>query len=331
MKKIFYSILSIALICASISCSSNDYMADNMGETDNAEKAEIITATLNIPEQYKVIGEMHNKGVEAGFKVLREYYEKQANTRSAQKDSVIKLSKEECLKIACDGLTDFASKNLDNYSEIMSQISSAKNGYTRAANEISMSSQVAKYVERIKEVLVDEPGNVESLIKGLNAINNDAAKELSEAELIAVYAGTSTCYKSYLYWKENYKKWILLLNNPELLENFTDEQLNKFTVKNGKLVSPVQTRGWWDDAWGTVSETWDSTTDYVSDWWSNGGGKEVVLADAGSAAVGAMEGAIAGAVVGGVGAGPGAVANGLKEGAKGSIVAAIVEWGSRAL
>lgn len=298
MKKFFYSILSIALICASISCSSNDYMADNMGETENAEKAEkaeIITETLNIPEQYTVIGEMHNKGVEAGFKVLREYYEKQANTRSAQKDSVIKLSKEECLKIACDGLTDFASKNLDNYSEIMSQISSAKNGYTRAANEISMSSQVAKYVERINKVLADEPENVESLIKGLNAINNDAAKELSEAELIAVYAGTSTCYKSFLYWKENYKKWILLLNNPELLENFTDEQLNKFTVKNGKLVSPVQTRGWWDDAWSSISETWDGTTDYVSDWWNNGGGKEVVAADAGDAVVGAVGGAMAGA------------------------------------
>ena len=327
MKKYIYTFVSTVLMTVLfIGCSSDNELYGGVTGMEEEGPVEAVEP-FNVPEKYQVIGEMHNQGLEAGFAAIRAHYAEQASTRTAENDSVLKLSKEECLEIAYAGLTDFASKNIEGYSEFVSQMSPEGTLQTRAASESSMSPQVAKYVERIEDVLADEPENDESLIRELNAINDDAAKELSETDLIAVYAGTSTCYNSYLYWKENHKKWILMLNRPELLAEFTDEQLNSFIVKNGELVPPVQTKGWLDDAWSSVSETWDSATDYVSDWWNNGGGKEVVAADAGSAVEGAIEGAlIGGAASGGSGTGLGAIVGGIGIGAAASIDSAVQEW-----
>lgn len=322
MKKYIYSFISTVLMSVLfIGCSSDNELYGGVTGMEEETLVEVVEP-FNVPEKYQVIGEMHNQGLEAGFAAIRAHYAEQASTRTAEADSVLKLSKEECLAIACAGLTDFASKNIEGYSEFVSQMFPEGTLQTRAASESAMNPQVAKYVERIEDVLADEPGNDELLIRELNAINNDAVKELSETDLIAVYAGTSTCYNSYLYWKENHKKWILMLNRPELLAEFTDEQLNSFIVKNGELVPPVQTKGWWEDAWNSVSEAWDSTTDYVSDWWNNGG-KEVVTSDAGGAAAGAIEGAIFGSTAGGAGAVPGAVTGAITGGAKESIIEAI--------
>jgi integrase len=52
------------------------------------------------------------------------------------------------------------------------------------------------------------------LLAKLNVLNIEAKENLSENDAMAVYAGTSTCYYSYLYWKENYMKWKIALNKP---------------------------------------------------------------------------------------------------------------------
>ena len=148
------------------------------------------------------------------------------------------------------------------------------------------------------------------LIDELNAVNNMALVQLSDTSKIhAVFSGTATCYSSYNYWKENHKKWIIALNYPELLDEYTDEELNALVPGEYGFVLP------WTKS--KISELWQKVKDTVSDWWNNGG-KEIVYADGRGAAIGAM----AGAMVGGAGAGPGAVAGG----ASASISEAIDQW-----
>lgn len=60
---------------------------------------------LKMPEEYKVIGKVHNEGLEAAFSALRKHYEVQ--TRVAGKSQ--KLTKEQCLKITVGALYEFCA------------------------------------------------------------------------------------------------------------------------------------------------------------------------------------------------------------------------------
>ena len=332
MRKIIYAFcITIFASLFVLSCSGDEFYDDNPLADSELGGSNLSTVNLDIPDQFKIIGEKHNEGLDAAFAAIKSHY-KQVKTRSG--DTLTRLSKSECLLIAEQGLKKFCTEKVDNYSdELYGQTRSEVMPRTRGQKE-TMTPKVSVLVEQMKKLLIDEPDSPAQLVRGLNDINKAATAELSEVEAIAIYAGTSTCYNSYMYWKENRMKWLIVLNNPELASEFDDEDLNHFILKKGKLVAPVQTRGWWNDTWGAVGETWDSTTDYVSDWWSNGGGKEVVIADAGSAVAGALNGAVvggtAGSVAGGVGAVPGAAAGAIAEGitdaAKGSIIAAVTVW-----
>lgn len=309
MRRIIYVFCIIAFASLSIlSCTSDEYDDGCTQETPE----------LNIPEKYKIIGERHNEGLEAAFTAIRNFYE-QPKTKSNK----TKLTKDEYLTIAQKGLKNYCNEQFGEYPELISHQTDIK---TRAQSEIE-NPRMAAFINKIKDVLDNEPKNSTQLVAALNQINEEATRELSEIEATAVYAGTSTCYNSYMYWKENHMKWILILNKPNMVNKFSDEELNLFTIKNKKLMAPAQTRGgWWDDAWSSAGEAWDSTTDYVSDWWNEGGGKEVVADDAGSAVAGAIGGAIAGSSVGGVGSIPGAITGGVGAGAAGSISSAVEQW-----
>lgn len=312
MKRIIYVFCIIAFASLFISsCTSDEYYGGCSKEAPE----------LNIPDQFKIIGEKHNEGLEAAFAAMRNYY-KQPKTKSNK----AKLTQEEYLLIAQKGLKTFCNEKLGEYPGLSEQISHQIGIKTRALSDVK-NLKVAAFINKIKDALNNEPKSSAQLVKKLNSINEEAAIELSEAEAMAVYAGTSTCYNSYMYWKENHMKWILILNKPNMVNKFSDEELNLFTIKNKRLMAPTQTRGnWWDDAWNSTGEAWDSATDYVSDWWNEGGGKEVVATDAGSAVEGALGGAIAGSAAGGGGAVPGAIAGGIGVGAAGSIGAVIERW-----
>lgn len=317
-KNIYAFCLAVFASVFILSCSGNELYDDN-SMTD----LELGNSNLDIPDQFKIIGEKHNEGLDAAFAAIKSHY-KLVKTRSG--DTLTRLSKDEYLLIAEQGLKKFCAENVDNYSdEFYGHIRAEMMPKTRAQGE-TMSPKVYVFVEKMKELLADEPDSPDQLVKGLNEINKAAAVELSGTELEAVYAGTSTCYSSFIYWNENRMKWFMILNNPDLASQLDDEDLNHFAFKNGKLVPPTQTRSWWDDAWSSVGEGWDSTKDYVSDWWSNGGGKEVVSSDAGGAVAGAIGGAIGGSSLAGVGAGPGAIAGGISGGTYSSIDQAIQQW-----
>lgn len=276
---------------------------------------------LEMPEKYKIIGKRHNEGLAVAFTALREHYE--VETRAG--GEIQKLSKEECLVLMEGALQKYcASKGCDDIE--LSKLSLVDGVKTRSMIEMKLGVKVL--VDKMMTEILDKERTPKQMVDVLNDINREAATTLCEEDAIAVYAGTSTCYYSYLYWKENHMKWIIALNNPELLGQYEDGVLNSFNIHRGELVPPssADTRGWWDDAWGAIGETWDSGSEAVSNWWNYGGGKEVVAEDGAGAVGGAISGGIAGSALGGAGAAPGAGYGALAGGAGASVAQALREW-----
>jgi len=122
MRKVIYAFCVVAFASIFIlSCSGNEFYDANSKE--NLESAISGNQKLNIPEQYKTIGEKHNEGLESAFAALRSHY-KQAKTRASRNDTLRRLSKDECLSIAQQGLKEFCTDNIKNYSEISEQVPS---------------------------------------------------------------------------------------------------------------------------------------------------------------------------------------------------------------
>ena len=310
MTKYIYGIIVLSLFLFGCQKSFEDI---NISDINNNR--------LLMPDECEKIGIIHNEGLEAYFEDIREIYA--VKTKSGE--PIAKLSKSRLLALAEKSVGEFCSTNIDGYtSESFSKFNYSA---TRSASN-GQSDVILPYLQKIKIALKKTPASPDELLYKLNIINEEARLNLSEIDAIAVYAGTSTCYNSYIYWKKNYIKWYIAFNKPSLLAEYSDAEMNEFKVIDGEIVKPTkkQTRGWWDDAWSSVGETWDGVSDSTSDWWNHGGGKQVVGADAGGAVAGAMGGAIAGSAAGGVGAGPGAIAGGLGGGVYESIDTAISEW-----
>lgn len=262
----------------------------------NTSDVEYSTA-LDLSEEFLQIGNLHNEGVDYAYREIRSHYSETKDNGSEV------LSKNELLEIALAALYDYCGNVLPLPYD------------TRTTDDVNgnqtIDAEIEVYFERIKTFFAENPEMSSSeLIDELNAVNNMALVQLSDTSKIhAVFSGTATCYSSYNYWKENHKKWIIALNYPELLDEYTDEELNALVPGEYGFVLP------WTKS--KISELWQKVKDTVSDWWNNGG-KEIVYADGKGAAIGAM----AGAMVGGAGAGPGAVAGG----ASASISEAIDQW-----
>ena len=293
MKKLIYVLCTALFFCMCMVGCSNDNDPEGIPEQSGKN--------LEMPEKYKIIGKRHNEALAAAFTALREHYE--VETRAG--GEIQKLSEEKCLVLMQGALQKYcASKGCDDIE--LSKLSLVDGVKTRSM--IEMKSGVKVLVDKMMTEILDKERTPKQMVDVLNDINREAATTLCEEDAIAVYAGTSTCYYSYLYWKENHMKWIIALNNPELLGQYEDGVLNSFNIHRGELVPPssADTRGWWDDAWGAIGETWDSGSEAVSNWWNYGGGKEVVAEDGAGAVGGAISGGIAGSALGGAGAAPGA-------------------------
>ena len=301
MKKLVYGFFSLAVIaiaCVIYSCSAD---GDGFSTPECRE--------LMMPDEFKQVGIKHNEGLDAAFLVLRQHY--QARTRVMGDDST-KLSKEAIVALLKNGLKEYyVDKGYDT---------SVVDGYFRRDIYADTRSfdineyPVYKYVDKINDILDEGEMAPEQLLFKLNTLNREAEQCLSEEDAAIVYAGTSTCYYSFLYWRENYMKWKIALKRPDLLNRFDDEMLNAFVIRKGRLVPPTQTRGVWD----SISETIDDVIDSVKDWYDESG-KDLVKEDTKGAVSGAAGGAVAGSMAGGVGALPGAGVGAASGGISGSV------------
>ncbi|MDR1681776.1 MAG: hypothetical protein LBS25_00085 [Candidatus Symbiothrix sp.] len=210
----------------------------------------------NIFDSYGKIGVKHNEGLEYFFKDVKDLH-----TIRTKSGDEVDFSKTDYQSLAKESLIDFCAKNENFNTTAQLCKESLNNAWKRP------------------------------LTKSDDAIRINSENRLSETDAIAIYAATSTAFSSYQYWKENHLKWMIALNYPELLELYSDDELNRFSIKNGNLIAPksIRLKSWWDDAWGAVGEAWDTGATAMTDWWNNGG-SEVVAEDAGGAIAGGISG-----------------------------------------
>ncbi|MDR2425514.1 MAG: hypothetical protein LBD59_12500 [Prevotellaceae bacterium] len=262
----------------------------------NSSEEDVFYGTLNIPEQYNEVGKLHNEGLDFIFEELKAYaieYTKNPRLKGGSfmdnkeefvKQATLKFCKQN--KKLSGSVKDF-EHILDKPTISLKSIASASPESQNLLNEIEA-------IVRTKFRKKDIP----DLKRKLDAINQQAARVLSENEAAAIYCATSTGYNSCLYWNENYKKWYFALNYPEILEQYNDKELNQLQMKNGQ----IRTKSLWSNMWNTVEDWWGTVSSAVEDWW-NDWGAEMVLEDAkgalgGAITTGNLGGAIAGGLVG---------------------------------
>ena len=292
----FFSLAVIMLACVIYSCSAD---ADGEGFSTPESRE------LMIPDEFKEVGIKHNEGLDAAFLVLRQHY--QARTRVIGNDT-LKISKGAVASILTNGLKKFYVEKGYDSSAVDKYFWRKSSVKTRIANVES--SPAYGYLGKINAILTEGDMTPEQLLVKLNALNREAKQCLPEEDAAAVYAGTATCYYSYIYWSENYMKWYIALKKPELLIRFNDDFLNAFVVRKGRLVPPVTTRsgGFIDKA----SEMIDDIGDFIDE-----NKDDIVDAD--------VEGAVTGAIVGAIIDGVSGAGSAAKEGAISSSVGEIVD------
>lgn len=302
MKKNVFKIFSVmGLIAIFIACS-NEWEDNQSSIPNNVE--------LEMPEMFKIVGEEHNEALDYTYDSFKDYYVKTA-TRGYI-DSMILLNREEYTFLGEKAAFEYCAK-----------LHGTKMDLSNDEDDITLNGTMQYYVHRICSALKESQNDSKKLLENLNQINRDAGEELSEMDAAAIYAGTSTCYHSFLYWNENYMKWVIALNEPKLLTLYDNEELKHFDYINGGFVSPKMntlTRNWLQDAWSDLGETWDDIGETVNEWWNDTIQQGIVEADLGGAVRGAISGGLKGKTL--QAAGIGAVSKGATK----SVTEAIKSW-----
>lgn len=317
---LFVAIFAVGVVV--YSCSTEPF--------DFNPEPEFSIEVAGIPAEYAVIGAEHNNAVEFAFQAIREV--SCIKTRSGSEQ---KFSKKDLLKLSELAVNDFVKENhyfgadAAMYREVMSKSQGKSLSLTRSGmDEAGYSPELQQFLKRLGDAIFHvKVDGIKHLKREIEILVAEAQQTLGETELVAFYAGASTACASMAYWVGNHQKWQIALNNPELLLVYSDEELNDLEFKNEQLISGgmPMTRGWWEDAWSKVGETWDSISDSFNEWW-NDSGKTTVTVDAGAAAAGALEAAAGGAVGGPVGVAVAAAVGGISVGASASIGAEISSW-----
>jgi hypothetical protein len=186
----------------------------------------------------------------------------------------------------------------------------------------NLSSKQQLCIQQISEVIKNgySEDELPELKKRLDAINQVAARKMTEEEAAVIYSATSTAYSSYQYWMRNMWKWSYALNFPEILKKYSESQLNDLQILNPSLLKnstwfddPDENENestWWEDTWNSTESWWGDTWDAAEEWWEEDG-ENIVGSDIGGAVTGALLGAMGAPITAGASVGFTAAAVGL--------------------
>lgn len=237
---------------------------------------------LEIPEEYNEVGVLHNEGLEYIFEEIKAYGIEYTQTPRLKSHPFMQ-NKDEFIKQAT---LDFCNQHekLRKHVDIIASFIEEDVLSLKSTSVEHLDPIVQHLLDEITSILSQEFKNndIAQLKVRLDLINQKAAEILSETDAPIIYCATSTSYYSYQYWQENYGKWYFALNYPEILERYTNEELNQLKIRNGK----IKTKGWMGDMFNTVENWFNSTTDSIEEWWNNHG-EDILIADGVSAAYGA--------------------------------------------
>lgn len=287
-------VLIVTLLLLMVSAQSCDIIG--IGSASQPE------VKLDIPQEYKLMGKLHNQGLDSVYKKMKtktiEVLKEKGTTYKAGEKLNLDYH-----ALVNEGISEFCSTNkylkrgqktiqkaLTNYK------AKGKTSLSEFTELENMSSEEKELINEIKKVLDDEydPESLSKLKRKLNKINHKAAKNLSKRDAAAIYAGTSMAYHSTVYWMYNYKKWYFALNVPEILDQYDDKELNKLKFKSNSGFGGHITSASWDDWWDNTENWWESTTDEFHDWYEEDG-ENIIKSDVQGSVDGAMAGCAAGA------------------------------------
>lgn len=319
------TVASLALFMGG--CNKEDDYADE-------KKSEIkYDYTLDIPQEYNLVGLLHNEGLDSVFSAIKKENKKRSKKgvstisaldfESLIESSIVKFRKNNAY------LKDSYSKNhpkeLAAFNAPFKQSHSGVN--KTLSSEEKLKNLKPAQLELMKAIRLALKGKIKKvsvakLESELNKINEQASATLTPEDAAPIYCATSTAFASYQYWMNNYRKWYFAIHYPELLNKFNDEQLNRLFIKKKMSKSKAEIRDTTivvknplsevvivsepTDAPSSWTPFYSGGNDDVSEWWENTG-QDMVMADS----IGALEGLIRGAWAGGLyGACAGAIIDG---------------------
>jgi len=243
------------VICFSLCTFIFESCSKNQKESDS---------NLNIPEEFKQVGELHNQGLDYAFKVMREKtieYTHQANSglKSALPIDYYALINEAILDF-CKS-KNYLNQNSNFCEYTISRYSQKLRIKTTDSTDVEVFTiEQQKLIDKISEAVNNKYSeeNLNNLNAKLDEINQVAFESLSETDAAAIYSANSTAYSSYKYWLDNNIKWYVCIRYPELLEQYSDAELYQL-IKNGtlELKSANSIDSWFGDIKAAIQKWWD--------------------------------------------------------------------------
>ena len=188
-------------ICISLAVASIIILFQSCNKIDSENTISTGDVQLEMPEEFLKIGELHNQALEYVFQSLRDYYE-EPELKSPD-TQVYHMTKQELLDFGRIKVNEFLiAEGLISEKELNGMSFSAP-----SPNDEDISEELEFYFNNMRDILVEEPTDLNAFATKLNIVNRKAELELPKTQQVqSVYAGTSTAYSSYIYWKANHKK-----------------------------------------------------------------------------------------------------------------------------
>lgn len=267
-------------------------------------KNNVIINKSSIEQDYNLIGQEHNKGLDFIFQDLKESLSK-AKTKSTDDGSkfytdifdLLENSSVNFVKASNYGKVS-ETEGLYKITKILYSSTSLKSKSDHLSNELDsdsinyLTSKQKYYLERYREIILSMRHDIDAVINNLNLLEEEIISNCDSSELKPLLCATSVGKYSLQYWHENLYKWMALFSN------------NKISLPKLKSSTEVETN---DAEW---------------EWFNN-----ALISMGQSDGIGAALGAGLGALAGGVGAIPGAIVGGCNASAGAGIKELFKKWG----
>ena len=234
-----------------------------------------IDYNLNNKEEFNIVGALHNEGLDSVYNAIKIAAIKNVNGTGTNLKSTNTLDYKSIISAAT---LKFCTTNEKMKHNIYDYETLLNNSLLKSADIGEFNQKQQELLGEMNEALKIKfsKKNLSILKEKLIQINAKATIELPKDECAAIYCATSVAYSTYQYWNNNYRKWYFAFHYPEILQQYNDAQINRLSLKNGKL--SLKDGSIFSDYFNSVEDWWNGGTAAVSDWF-NTYGYDIMVAD----------------------------------------------------
>lgn len=285
-KKNFFTSIGVVVATIAIVITLNSCNKDNFGEDLDLS---------SIAEEYKLIGEKHNEGLDFILAELSVNKIEIAQTRSSNSDVFDIIKDASASFVLATNTYDKLQK--DDLLNVINKAPIAIIQTRSSVNNIGVfNEKQMQFIEKYMTIIDELDGDINVVIKKLMKLQNQVMSSCNSEEAIPLLTAISVGCYSLQYWNENLHKWDAL--NPN---------------GSSTLMMNARTRSGSTEV-NTTQDDWD---------WFN----SALISMGQSDGIGAALGAGLGSLAGGIGAIPGAIAMGCNASAGAGIKELLTKWG----